>query len=171
MYEPTTSVNTLWLLPLFGERKPSVFIGGESGNFPGQGKFSPDGKWLAYTEYGQGRLEVFITPFPGKTGKWQVSSGGGQYPRWRGDGKELFFLVQNGTVLMAVDVDLSGSAPRIGIPKRLFDLHPVYAPSSPPASPYDVAADGQRFLIDSMDHVPPPQPINLVLNWEAHLKK
>jgi len=171
MYEPNTSVNTLWLLPLFGERKPSVFIGGESGNFPGQGKFSPDGKWLAYAEYGQGRRELYITPFPSNTGKWQVSAGGGQYPRWRGDGKELFFLAQNGTVLMAVEVDLSGSAPRIGIPKKLFEMHPVYSPSSPEASPYDVAADGQRFLIDSMDHVPAPQPINLVLNWEAELRK
>jgi hypothetical protein len=82
----------------------------------------------------------------------------------------LFFLAQNGTVLMAVDVDLSGSAPRIGIPKRLFDMHPVYSPLTQ-ASPYDVAADGQRFLIDSMDHATPSQPINLVLNWEAQLKK
>jgi serine/threonine protein kinase len=171
VYEPNSSVNTLWLLPLFGERKPAVFIGGESGNSPGQAKFSPDGKWLAYVEYGQRRRDVFITPFPGNTGKWQVSAGGGQFPRWRGDGKELFFLAENGTVLMAVDVDLSGSAPRVGIPKKLFDVHPVYSPSSPEASAYDVAADGQRFLVASMDHVPPPQPINLVLNWEAQLKK
>ena len=171
IYEPNSSVNTLSLLPLLGERKPSVFIGGESGNSPGQGKFSPDGKWLAYAEYGQRRRDIFITPFPGNAGKWQVSAGGGQYPRWRGDGKELFFLAQNGTVLMAVDVDLSGSAPRIGIPKKLFDVHPVYSPSSTESSAYDVTADGQRFLVDSMDHVSPPQPINVVINWEAQLKK
>ena len=171
MYEPNSSVNTLWLLPLFGERKPLVLIGGEAGNFPAQGKFSPDGKWLAHAEYGQGRLELYLTPFPSTTGKWQVSAGGGQYPRWRGDGKELFFLAQNDTVLMAVDVDLNGSAPRIGIPKKLFDVHPVYSPVSPESSPYDVAADGQRFLTASIDKVPAPQPINLVLNWEAQLKK
>ena len=171
MYEPNSSVNTLWLLPLFGERKPVVFVGGELGNFPAQGKFSPDGKWLAHAEYGQGRLELYLTPFPGNTGKWQVSAGGAQYPRWRGDGKELFFLAENDTVLMAADVDLSGSAPRIGTPKKLFDVHPGSSPGNPQASPYDVAADGQRFLVASVDHVPPPQPINLVLNWEAQLKK
>ena len=171
MFEPNGPVNTLWLLPLFGERKPSVFLGGESGSSPGQGKFSPDGKWLAYAEYGQGRREVYLTSFPGKTGKWQVSAGGGQYPRWRRDGRELFFLAENGTVLMAVNVDLSGSAPRIGIPKRLFDVHPVYSPSSPESSAYDVSADGQRFLVDSMDHLAPPQPINLVLDWDRQLKK
>ena len=171
MYEPNSSVNTLWLLPLFGERKPLVFIGGEAGNFPAQGKFSPDGKWLAHAEYGQGRLELYLTPFPSSAGKWQVSADGGQYPRWRGDGKELFFLAQNDAILMAVDVDLNGSAPRIGIPKKLFDVHPVSSPSNPQASPYDVAEDGQRFLVDSMEHVSPPQPINVVINWEAQLKK
>jgi eukaryotic-like serine/threonine-protein kinase len=171
MYEPNGTVQSLWLLPLFGERKPSPFLGGESGNSPGQGKFSPDGRWLAYAEYGQGRRKVYLTSFPGKTGKWQVSAGGGQYPRWRRDGKELFFLAGNGTVLMAVNVDLSGSAPRIGRPKRLFDVHPVYSPNSPESSAYDVTQDGQRFLVDSMDHLHPPQTINLVLNWDRQLKK
>jgi len=114
---------------------------------------------------------VYITSFPGKTGKWQVSAAGGRYPRWRGDGKELFFLAKNDTTLMAADVDLSGSTPRTGTPKELFDLHLVYSPVSPEWGAYDVAADGKRFLVDSMDQTPAPEPINLIVNWAAELKK
>lgn len=171
MYEPSASVNALWLLPLSGERKPTVFLGAESGTVPGEGNFSPDGDWLAYAEYGLGRREVYITPFPGKKGKWQVSAAGGRYPRWRGDGKELFFLAQNETVLMAVDVDLSGSAPRIGTPKKLFDVHLVYSPFSPEGAAYDVARDGKRFLVDSIDQAPLPEPINVVINWQVQVKR
>ena len=171
VYEPNTSVNALWLLPLTGEHKPSVFLSGESGTYPTEARFSPDGKWLAYVEYGSGKRDVYITSFPGKTGKWQVSAAGGRYPRWRGDGKELFFLAKNDTTLMAVDVDLSGSAPRTGTPKELFDLHLVYSPVSPEWGAYDVAADGKRFLVDSMDQTPAPEPINLIVNWDVQLKK
>jgi Tol biopolymer transport system component len=171
VFEPNTSVNALWLLPLSSDRKPTVFLGGESGTYPTEARFSPDGKWLAYVEYGSGKREVYVTPFPGKTGKWQVSAAGGRYPRWRGDGKELFFLAQNDTTLMAVDVDLSGSAPRISTPKELFGVRLVYSPMSPEWGAYDVAADGKRFLVDSMDQAPIAEPINLVLNWDAELMK
>jgi hypothetical protein len=137
-------VNVLWLLPLTGEHKPSVFLSGESGTYPTEARFSPDGRWLAYVEYGSGKREVYITPFPGKTGKWQVSAAG---------------------------VDLSGSTPRTGTPKELFDLHLVYSPVSPEWGAYDAAADGKRFLVDSMDETPAPEPINLIVNWDVQLKK
>jgi eukaryotic-like serine/threonine-protein kinase len=171
IYEPSTTVNALWILPMSGERKPSVFLSGESGAFPGEAHFSPDGKWLAYVEYGSGKRDVFITSFPGKAGKWQVSVAGGRYPRWRGDGKEVFFLARNDTILMAADVDLSGSAPRIATARELFVVHPVYSPMSPEWGAYDVAADGKRFLVDSDDQTFFPEPINLILNWDLGLKK
>jgi hypothetical protein len=112
------------------ERKPFEFLGGESGTYPTEARFSPNGEWLAYVEYGSGKREVYITPFPGKNGKWQVSVAGGRYPRWWGDGKELYFLAQNDTTLVAVDVDLSGNVPRIGTPKELFGVRLAYSPTS-----------------------------------------
>ena len=66
VFEPNVSVNALWVLPLSGERKPFEFLGGESGTYPTEARFSPNGKWLAYVEYGSGKREVYITPFPGK---------------------------------------------------------------------------------------------------------
>jgi hypothetical protein len=83
----------------------------------------------------------------------------------------LFFLANNDTTLMAAEVDLSGSAPRTSIPKALFPVQLVYAPMTPDSGAYDVAPDGKRFLVDSMDHAPAPEPINLILNWDAQLKK
>jgi eukaryotic-like serine/threonine-protein kinase len=171
VFEPNVSVNALWVLPLSGDRKPFVFLSGESGTYPTEARFSPNAKWLAYVEYGSGKREVYITPFPEKAGKWQVSVAGGRYPRWRADGKELFFLAKNDTILMAVDVDLSGSAPRVGTPKELFGVRLVYSPTSPEWGAYDVAADGKRFLVDSEDQAPTPEPMNLIVNWDAALKK
>jgi Tol biopolymer transport system component len=69
LYEPNPTVAELWLLPVFGDRKPAVFLSGEGGTLPGEGTFSHDGKWLAFTEYSRGKREVYITSFPGKTGK------------------------------------------------------------------------------------------------------
>lgn len=72
---------------------------------------------------------------------------------------------------MAVDVELSGSVPRIGTPKELFRVHLVSSPMSPEWGAYDVAADGKHFLVDSLDNAAAPEPINLVLNWDVQLKK
>jgi hypothetical protein len=148
---------------------------GESGTVPGQGTFSRDGKWLAFTEYSTGKREVYITSFPGKTGKWQVSAAGGGYPRWRGDGKELFFLGADNTNLMAVDLDSKNSVPRIGTPKALFPMHLAlmsYQNRLGSAwDPFDVSADGKRFLVNSPDHLQAAEPINVVVNWDAVLKK
>jgi hypothetical protein len=83
----------------------------------------------------------------------------------------MYFLAQNDTTLVAVDVDLSGDVPRIGKPKELFGVHLVYSPMSPEWGAYDVAADGKRFLVDSPDQAPAEEPINMIVNWEAELKK
>ena len=175
LYEPNPTVAELWLLPMSGDRKPAVFLGGESGSYPGQGTFSRDGKWLAFSEYSGGKREVYITSFPGKTGKWQVSAGGGHSPRWRGDGKELFFLRADNATMMAVDLDLKNSVPRIGAPRALFPVHlaPVSYQNRMGTAwdPFEVAADGKRFLVNSPDQPRAAEPINVVVNWDAELKK
>jgi Tol biopolymer transport system component len=174
VYEPNFAVGSLWLLPLFGERKTSAFLSGDSGTFPGEGMFSRDGKWLAFTEYSAGKREVYITSFPGKTGKWQVSVGGGHYPQWRGDGKELFFLAQDNATVMAADLDLTGVVPRVGTAKALFTVNLATILQNRLGSawdPFDVTADGQRFLVNSVDQPQAAEPINVVINWDAELKK
>ncbi len=174
MYEPNMSLASLWLLPLSGERKPAVFLGGEAGTLPGEGAFSRDGKWLAFAEYSTGKREVYITPFPAKTGKWQVSTVGGHYPRWRRDGKELFFLGPDNGTVMSVDLDTTGAVPHIGTPKTLFSVRLATLVQNRIGStidPFDVAADGKRFLVNSVDRPETVEPINLILNWDAELKK
>ena len=175
LYEPNPTVAELWLLPVSGEGKPAVFLSGEGGTLPGEGTFSHDGKWLAFTEYSAGKREVYITSYPGRTGKWQVSVAGGHYPRWRGDGKELFFLRADSATVMAVDLDLKDSVPRIGIPKELFPVHLARLSwqnrLGSAWDPFEVAADGKRFLVNSPDQPQAAEPINVVVNWDAELKK
>jgi len=175
LYEPNPTVADLWLLPMYGDRKPAVFLAGEGGTFPGQGTFSKDGKWLAFTEYSGGKREVYITSFPGKTGKWQVSEGGGHYPRWRSDGKELFFLGADNATIMAAELDLRDSVPRIETRKALFPVHLAlvsYQNRMGSAwDPFDVSADGKRFLINSPDQPQAAEPVNVIVNWDAKLKK
>src|SRR5215469_11713675 len=153
LYEPNPNLAELWLLPVSGARKSGVFLSGEGGILPGEGTFSHDGKWLAFTEYSRGKRDVFITSFPGKTGKWQVSIAGGRLPRWRADGKELFFLGADNATMMAVELDLKNSVPRIGTPKALFPLHPVILSNQnrmgSAMDPFDVSSDGTRFLVNS----------------------
>lgn len=175
LYEPNPTVAELWLVPVSGERKPVLFLGGEGGTQPGEGTFSRDGKWLVFTEYSAGKREVYITSYPGKTGKWQVSTAGGHLPRWRGDGNELFFLGADNVTTMAVDLDLKHAAPRIGIPKALFPVHLALLPYAnrmgSALDPFDVSADGKRFLVNSPDQLQAAEPINVVVNWDAELKK
>jgi Tol biopolymer transport system component len=165
----------LWVLPLIGDRKPRLFLRNPPAVYDGQ--FSPDGRWVAYTSKESGRAEVFVAPFDSAQvmasgdastpltprGKWQVSANGGQYQRWRGDGKELFFLGTDNRV-MAAEVDAKGGSFQVGWVTPLFAAFPEDA-----AMPFDVSADGKRFLIVS---VPQEQsaPITLLVNWPAAIK-
>jgi Tol biopolymer transport system component len=161
----------LWVLPLTGDRAPIPFLQTEFNE--SQGQFSPDGKWIAYVSDESGRPEIYVQPFPpssGGGGRWMVSNGGGTQPRWRPDGKELFYLASDRTV-MAAEVT-PGPAFQAGVPKALFDGPVLTGIGNAPSTRWDVAAGGQRFLM-----VTNPQTdsasgsINLVLNWEAGLKK
>ena len=154
----------LWALPLTGERKPVAVV---QNSFPSFNPFvSPDSKWIAYESTESGRAEICITAFPAGGVKWQVSTGGGGAPKWRRDGKELFFMDPADNV-MAVDVDTSGSAVRIGTPHQLFRPTGVQTQQGP----YTAAADGKKFLVNSGDVKEESQPLTLVQNWPTQLKK
>jgi eukaryotic-like serine/threonine-protein kinase len=154
----------IWALPLFGDGKtfPIVQSAFEE-RFP---SISPDGKWMAYQTNESGRWEICITAFPGGGAKWQVSSVGGASAKWRRDGKELLFLDPSDN-LVAVDVNTSGNAVRLGTPHILFQAVGIQREYGP----YDVTADGKRFLINSGNLKEGSDPFTLVQNWPAELKK
>jgi hypothetical protein len=155
--------NDLFLLPTFGDRKPLPFLNTQFNE--SEGKFSPDGRWIAYQSNESGRNEVYVAPFPGPGGKWQVSTGGGLQPRWRRDGSEIFYIDPRGNV-MAAPVNGKGSSFEIGVIKQLFA-----ARTKPIRRSYDVSADGQRFLINTLPEQMMSAPITVVVNWTAGLKK
>jgi len=131
------------------------------------GQFSPDGKWVAYASNESGRWEIYVTSFPDARGKWQVSTGGGEQPRWRGDGKELFYLSSD-YKLMAVQVT-SGSNFDASPPVTLFQANPRQPVSTNDQFVYDVSRDGQRFLIITQEKQEESAPMSVVLNWAAKL--
>jgi Tol biopolymer transport system component len=111
----------LWLLPLSGVRKPIPFLRTEFNE--AQGQFSPDGRWIAYRSDKSGRPEIYVRPFSDGAGggaEWPISNGGGTEPRWRQDGKELFYFSGEGT-LVAVKVNAGGGTFKAGISKPLFE--------------------------------------------------
>jgi Tol biopolymer transport system component len=153
----------LWVLPLAGGGKETAFLATPFSE--SEARFSPDGQWLAYTSDESGRKEVYVTSFPGREGKWQISSGGGFGARWRRDGRELFFVAPD-LRIHSVEVR-PGEAFEAGAPRPLFATQMFLDPEAG----YDVTADGQRFLVNEL--VPPeePEPITLVVDWPAALKK
>jgi Tol biopolymer transport system component len=138
----------VWAVPISGEKKPIPIL--NSLNDENTPQLSPDGKWIAYSSNETGRLEIYIKPFPEGPGKWQISTDGGYWPRWSGDGKELFFILAPN--IMAAAIHVAGPSIQAGVPRTLFGLT---TPPGPPASSngqveyfrYAVSADGQRFLV------------------------
>ncbi|SPF46036.1 Serine/threonine protein kinase [Candidatus Sulfopaludibacter sp. SbA4] len=163
----------LWILPAAGsatDRKPLPFL--RTGFDETFGRFSPDGRWVAYQSNQSGKNEVYVLPFdaanpgsPSAAGLHQVSKDGGTFPRWSQNGKELVYLAPDGN-LMSVEVRVTGSAFQTGTAQPLFKL--------PAASPWDVSADGQRFLIAapaSSGAAPASAPYHVVMNWTGLLKR
>jgi len=155
--------NEIWMLPLAGVRKPIPFV--QSQFTALLSAFSPNGKWLAYCSNESGEQRVYVVPFPGPGGKWQVSPGGGCYPRWRRDGKELFYLTADNKI-MAAEVKAEGPSFSIGAVNPLFETR-VYRSIF---GGFDVTADGKRFII-CYEPGQPNVAIALVQNWNAELKK
>jgi WD40 repeat protein len=156
--------NDLFVLPLSGDRKPIPFLTTQFNEYAGQ--FSPDGRWVAYTSNESGRTEIFVAPFPAPGGKWQVSTAGGIRARWRRDGAEIYYLAPDNK-LMAASVNGRGSSFEVGVVKPLFDIRAVPVQRYP----FDVSADGQRFLINTLPEQASSAPITVVLNWTAGLQK
>jgi hypothetical protein len=135
------------------------------------GQLSPDNRWMAYTSDESGHDEVYIRSFPSADGQQRISLDGGDQPRWRGDGKDLFFVALDGT-MMGVPVRAgAGSNPslELGAPLPLFETHMVRVQF---LYGYDVMADGKRFLINSATNglVSAP-PLNVAVNWDTGFKK
>ncbi len=126
---------------------------------------SPDGRWLAYQSSETGRNEVYVTTFPVPGRKWQVSQGEGMMPAWRSDGREVFYRDERG--LWAAEVDGTRAVLEVGAVRRLFDLPGNFAPNRQ----YDVAPDGQRFLVGEPVEATNASPVTLVLGWDAELPK
>jgi Tol biopolymer transport system component len=143
----------LVLIPTAGGT-PTQFLAGDASQSNGQ--ISADGRWVGYASNESGEWEIYVTTFPSAAGKWQVSRGGGTEPRWRGDGREIFYLGPTG-MLMAVPVDAGGTFSS-GEPTTLFQVRGRAPISSTDLFTYDVTKDGQRFLVNEYvrpDHVTP----------------
>lgn len=158
-----TTGQDLWMLPLTGDRKPAAFL--ETSNTDGGGQFSPDGRWIAYWSNRTGRLEVFVASFPGPGRIRQVSTSGGIFPRWRRDGKEIFYRSPD-NMLMAATVNGQGPNFEVRAVRPLFGVRP-----GGPHWFYDVAPDGEHFLVNTAPEQTASAPITLVVNWPAALKR
>ncbi|MDP9267906.1 MAG: protein kinase [Acidobacteriota bacterium] len=153
----------IWAVPMQGERKPFKVIA--SPVFDTDPTVSPDGQWIAYASNSSGRADIYVSRFPDGTGKWQVSTVGGAVPRWSPDGKELFYIAPDRT-MMRVAVGTNGNSFEPGPATALFRSNAV----SSPTYSYELAPDGKRFLINAMDEQG-SLPLVVVVNWKAELKK
>jgi hypothetical protein len=173
----------LLILPLEGDPKPTPFVHTEFNET--EATFSPDGGWIAYTSDESGKPEVYIQPFvatqSGHAAKRSISEGGGAWPKWRRDGKELFYLALDGK-LMSVDLRAgslkAGSSFDIGPPRVLFQasstairLPAVPSPGMATDLIYSVTRDGRRFLFNVPTKEPVSRSATLVVNWAAGLKR
>jgi eukaryotic-like serine/threonine-protein kinase len=161
---PTTGFD-IWVMRL-SDRKAQPFLRTRFNETAP--RFSPDGRWLAYISDESGRFEIYVQPYPGPGGKWQISTDGGMDPVWNPNGKELFYRSTN--KMMAVDIATQPSFVA-GKPRMLFEGQ--YVPPPVPISNYDVSPDGQRFLMlkPSEQEQAAPTQINVVLNWFEELKR
>ncbi|HSE48433.1 MAG TPA: protein kinase [Terriglobales bacterium] len=152
----------IWILPLAGEPKPFTFL--QTQFLEGTPRFSPDGRWLAYTSDESGRPEVYVSPFPAGGTKWQISNTGGRLAVWDKNGSELIYLSPDNK-LMAVDLRFSANSVQPGLPRELFQTR-----TPPTPLPYHVGTDG-RILVITMEDYAEGTPLSLVTNWTNIVRK
>ena len=162
---PTTGWDVM-VLPLFGDRKPIPVSQTRFAEVAG--RFAPSGRWIAYASNESGRFEIYVQPFPQSGSRVRVTTSGGFEPRWRRDGKELFYLSLDGT-LTAVPVNAAETF-ESGPPQRLFQTRVPFL-GSIYRSDYEVVGDGRRFLVNTLMEGAAAAPITVVVNWTAGLKK
>ncbi|HXT86354.1 MAG TPA: protein kinase, partial [Verrucomicrobiae bacterium] len=154
----------LWALPMFGEGKAFPVIQSQFDvHWP---TVSPDGRWVAYTSDESGQEEVYVAPFLHGSGKWLISTNGGTRPRWRRDGRELFYLSLD-SKMMSAGISEGPASVSVGEVRSLFQTNS--APTN--GWLYDVSADGKKFLIVSEAVQKSSAPLTVVTNWPALLKK
>jgi Tol biopolymer transport system component len=165
--DPKSNID-IWGVPLSADGKPSdkPFPIVQTPFDDLNPEVSPSGKFMAYQNIESGRNEIYLTNFPGGGARWQVSTNGGVDVRWRGDGKELFFLDPSDN-LMAVNIDASTGTPSLGVPHPLFQVMGVQRQ----VGTYVVTKDGKKFLVNSGSTTQGNDPLTLVTNWAADLKK
>jgi Tol biopolymer transport system component len=156
-----------WMIPISGDRKPVALLNSSfSEDHP---QISPDGKWIAYASAETEVSGVYVKPFPSGDGRWPVSPGRGLWPRWRGDGKEIFYL--NGSKLMAASVTTGRKRFEVGTAIELFDSRIISPLHVTELNVYAVSRDGQRFLIpvpvSNYQGVAVPAGITVTLNWAS----
>jgi Tol biopolymer transport system component len=149
----------MWLLPLEGERKPRMLLPGA-----GDGRLSPDGHWLAYDSIESGAPEVYVVPFGGGEGKWQVSPSGGSVPQWSGDGKELYYLDGTSSI-QTVPVKPAGTALQFGAPQTLVSRLTILSIPF-----FSVTPDGKKILVARVAQQVSPS-VTVVTNFTEGLKK
>jgi dipeptidyl aminopeptidase/acylaminoacyl peptidase len=131
------------------------------------GKFSPDGRWVAYTSNDSGRAEIYMTSVDSPRQRWPVSTAGGFQPRWGADSKEIYYVTADSR-LMAVSITVGGKDVEVGRPRQLFRTQLIFPADQPFTTRYDVASDG-RFLLNIP--VRPEPPLTVVVNWLAQLQR
>jgi Tol biopolymer transport system component len=160
----TKTGEDLWALPLTGDRKPFPLL--QTPFDECQSRLSPDGQWLAYVSNESGKQEVYVRSFTSAADRWQVSSAGGTQPRWRRDGKELFYVATD-RKLTAVTVK-QGATFEATAPVPLFELR---SPRYFDRMDYAATADGQRFLVNTLVDDARPARITVVTNWKPDAKR
>ena len=156
----------LWILPMNGNKTPFPFLVTEHNEANAQ--FSPDGQWIAFTSDESGQIEVYVQAFGNHTGKWRVSSNGGRMPRWRADGKELFYIIGD-SQFMSVPIE-TGDTFKIGNPVPLFRMQLAeLGVSAENRTEYAVSSDGKRFLINKRIEEATPSFITIITNWTQSL--
>jgi len=158
-FDPKTQQD-IWILPLKGNRQPRPFL--KTTFYENHPELSPDGHWLAYESTDTGVSEVYVQAFPGPGGKWQISNGGGEFPRWARNGRELLYY--SGSTLMSVNISyrptFSATAPR-----RLFEGRPLSLGAGA-TTLYDIAPDGQHLIMAwGSETGPGSTQVHVVLNW------
>ena len=160
----TTGSGALFVLQLFGDRE-SITIA-DTPYTEDEPRFSFDGKWIAYNSNESGTHQVYLVSFPATDQKRQISTDGGAQPRWRRDGKELYYLALDGRI-MAVDLNIDSKIDS-GVPRPLFNTR---LSVDPIRDQFAVTADGQRFLVQAPVVEGAPTPISVLVNWTASLRK
>jgi WD40 repeat protein len=163
-------LKVLWLLPLStpGEvdGKPNLYLKTRARGGSTLAQFSPDGKWVAYGSDEAGQTEIYVQSFPNPEKRVQVSSSGGSFPRWRRDGKELFYRATDGRLSVAA-VRETGAEIEFSTPTPLFRIPEFFGGRY---YPYDVSADGQKILALMPDNSE-NAPLTVLINWQAAFKK